>query len=79
MRTAQEIMKEALETGNITETNVETNDSEINRLRRIIRERDKMIDELLALLNEMTDKLLANVKEQHQRLVFNIENRTPVD
>jgi hypothetical protein len=78
MRTAQEIMKEALETGKITETNA-TNDAEINRLRRIIRERDKMIDELLALLNEMTDKLLANVKEQHKRLVFNIENRTPVD
>jgi TRAP-type mannitol/chloroaromatic compound transport system substrate-binding protein len=78
MRTAQEIMKEALETGKITETN-QIDDTEIKRLRRIIHERDKMIDELLALLNEMTDKVLANVKEQHQRLVFDIENRTPVD
>lgn len=56
-----------------------TNDTEITRLRLLLAERDKMIDELLVLLNQMTDQVVTQVKEQHQRLVFNIEHRTPVD
>lgn len=56
-----------------------TNDTEITRLRLLLAERDKMIDELLALLSAMTADVLARLKEQHERLVFNIEHRRSVD
>lgn len=41
---------------------------EITRLRLLLAERDRLIDELLAL-----------IKEQHENLVFKVEHRTPVD
>lgn len=56
-----------------------SNDTEIQRLRLLIAERDKMIDELLKLLNQMVDRVHAQLKEQHERVVFDVENRTPVD
>lgn len=56
-----------------------TNDTEIQRLRLLLAERDEMLDELLALLNQITDGVIVRLKEQHERLVFRVENRTPVD
>jgi hypothetical protein len=58
---------------------LEGGDSENARLRRLLAERDKMLDELLALLNQITDSVIERMKEQHEHLVFKIKNRTPVD